>query len=472
MNKAAEILEFKFSESDYSEDGNLVLNPKLNELLIKQTQELNQVSIRLDKPSDFSKPHGTEDVYHKFIRLYKSGEKLSGQFNSLELRKLSYAMSIRSANDDSIFENDEYFSACLDLLNKNWRDSYVIGLLDCCLVNWLNTDGKAFNLLLSFITSKISNYKGSKSILVNLKRGAKFFNKDKGDIDLGATLALSNQSILDATKFLNLPDHWITYPYFQGVISAYFKKVQGDENSILEEFQNVLILHGGGEKNSTEFNKIIVSEIVLKYANSSLEFQDTLKDMATLVVGDPGSTAWDSYGNELIEKAKELLNFWVNRQFIKAFFEICFIDVRRKEFWIQYAKKISRIKVVSSKSVLEKLKSNKGTSEFLEGRFAFTRSKKDTALMFILGNYLFIEFSDEGAFYAYLLSNQNAPSIERNYFESSSELKNKEFRLLIYRKHLTPTETNIEGKLTHNDGDAGWEDAAVYWLKKIAGIDV
>lgn len=472
MNKAAEILEFKFSESDYSENGNFVIDSKLNELLKKHNEQLNHISISLDNPLCVSIPQGVEDVYHKFIRLYKSGEKLSGQFNSLELRKLSYAMNIRSENEATIFENKEYLKKCLELLASNWRDSYIMGLLDCCLSNWHNIDSKSFNLLSSFITSKITNYKGTIAFHVNLKRVSKFFDKNKGDLDLGATLALSNQSILEATKFLNLPDHWITYTYFQGVINAYFKKVKGDENSILEELQKVLILHGGGEKHSTEFNKIIVSEFVLKFADSSLEFQDTLKDTATLVVGDPGTTAWDSYGNELIEKAKELLNFWVNRQFIKAFFEICFIDVRRKEFWIQYAKKISRIKVVSSKSVLEKLKSNKGTSEFLEGRFAFTRAKKDTALMFILGNYLFIEFSDEGAFYAYLLSNQNAPSIEDNYFESSSELKNKEFRWLVYRDGYNVRDTNIEGKLGHNDGDATWEKAAEYWIEKIAGINV
>lgn len=472
MNKAAEIVAFKFSESEYSDEGNFVVNPKLNALLKKHIEELNHISVRLEHPSHATIPQGVEEVYHKFIRLLKSDEKLSGQFNSLELRKLSYAMNIRSENEGTIFENKEYLKKCLELLANNWRDSYFMGLLDCCLSNWHNTDSKSFNLLSSFITSKITNYKGSIAIHVNLKKVSKFFNKNKGDLDLGATLALSNQSILEATKFLNLPDHWITYSYFQGVISAYFKKVKGDENSTLEELQKVLILHSGGEKHSTEFNKIIVSEFVLKYADSSLEFQDTLKDTATLVVGDPGTSAWDSIGNETVTKARELLNFWITREFIKAFFEICFIDERRKEFWLNYSKKISRIKVVSSKSILEQLKSNKGTSEFLDGRFAATRSKRDTALMFIMGNHLFIEFSDEGAFYAYLLSNNHAPLIEDDFFESSSKLKNKDFKWLVYRKGYDVTDTNIEGKLGHNDGDATWEKVAEYWIEKIAGINV
>ena len=92
--------------------------------------------------------------------------------------------------------------------------------------------------------------------------------------------------------------------------------------------------------------------------------------------------------------------------------------------------------------------------------------------MFIIKDYLIIEFSDSGAFYAYKLSNRKAPSIDAQYFQSTSLLKITSMSQLIYRKGIQINQINDEGRLGHGDGEANWEDVAEYWIKEKIGIKV
>src|SRR5690606_38612915 len=114
-------------------------------------------------------------------------------------RTLTYALTYKEHQEDSIFENSNYLQLCFLLLKENWRDSFISGLLDCYLTNWGSSNKESFNILSNFLTSKIENYKGSRSLFQSLKTNLKFFDKDKGDLDLGATLAISNKSISEAT---------------------------------------------------------------------------------------------------------------------------------------------------------------------------------------------------------------------------------------------------------------------------------
>lgn len=107
-------------------------------------------------------------------------------------------------------------------------------------------------------------------------------------------------------------------------------------------------------------------------------------------------------------------------------------------------------------------------NEYVSPRFSKTNSSRDgnAALMFVMRQYLFVEFSDDGAFYVYKISNQLAPSIEKEFFYSTDDLKLTHYRQLIYRSGNTVNEINEEGKLPHRDGDRSWEEVASYWVKE------
>jgi hypothetical protein len=92
--------------------------------------------------------------------------------------------------------------------------------------------------------------------------------------------------------------------------------------------------------------------------------------------------------------------------------------------------------------------------------------------MFTINKHLFIEFSDDGAFYAYKLSNKNAPSIDESYFQSTSKLKTPSMKWLAYRSGVYINQMNEEGRLGHNDGELNWEAVADFWLRNKAGINV
>jgi hypothetical protein len=423
---------------------------------------------------------GIREVYLKFLTGIEGENGFINEFERRELRTLTYALTYKENDKLSIFENLDYLQKCLFILDENWRDSFILGLLDCYLSNWNSAYGESFNSLSSFLIPKIENYKGSRSLLQALKDNSRFFDMNKGDLDLGATLALTRKNISEATKYLSLPDHWIALPYFAGVIYGFFEKSKKQIEIILDDISIALERHSNSIK-STRTNKLIVSKIICHSIDTNESVQNKIKDMAFKLVGDPGSNAlWRSNENEsqsdiaTINKAREILNEWVTRQFIYVFFEKCINDNRRKLFWLKYSKNISAFKVFGPSHVKRLLKADKRIAEYVDGRFNLVDGSRDvSAFMFILGGYKMIEFSDPGyAFYAYKSSNSSAPSFDLKYISSVESLRDGSMPMLVYRSGYSIRDLSDEGRLSHHDGDMKWEDVFSIWLKRKAEINV
>lgn len=480
MNSINDILDFRFSKYSFSEKGKNIIPPHVLNICQSRISTLNTIREKVGNSMIDEKPASRiREVYLKFIKICKSGNKLKQQFDKRELRTLTYALNYKEYQEISIYENSKYLHQCFSLLNDSWRDSFISGLLDCYLSNWGSSNKESFNLLSNYLTSKIENYKGSRSLFQSLKTNSKFFDKDKGDLDLGATLAISNKSISEATKFLSLPDHWITYPYFSGVINGYFEKSKNRLETALDDISHILEKHSNSTK-ATRTNKLIVSKIICHTTTASEIVQNKVKDIAFKLVGDPGITSiWRPYGNasqseiSTINKAREILNEWVTRQFINVFFEKCINDNRRKRFWLQYSKKITAFKVFGPSRIKQILKTDQRISEYVGERFHSVASNRDiSAFMFLIGEHKMIEFSDPGyAFYAYKASNLKAPSFYAKYV-SVDNFRNGSMPMLVYRSGYDLHSFSDEGRLSHNDGEMKWEDVFSNWLKIKAGINV
>jgi len=479
MNNIHEILEFRFSKKSFSEKGETIVPQHVLNLSQSHISILQAITERLGNSPINPKPiRGIREVYLKVIRSCESGNSLSGKFNKRELRILCHALTFKENHTHSIFDNPNYLKQCITLLNENWRDAYIIGLLNCQLSKWGDLNKESFHTLSSFITNKISSYNGSRSLYKTLKINSKFFDINKGDIDLGVTLAVSNKSISDVTKFLSLPDHWISYPYFSGVINGFFEKSKNEIASKINDIADTLEKHSSSNK-PTRTNQFIVSKIICHTINSNETLQNRVKDIAFKLVGDPGITSlWRPFEDAsdperiTINKAREILNEWVTRQFINVFFEKCINDKRRKLFWLKFSKQITSFKVFGPGYVKRNLKSDERVTEYVDNRFKIVPTGGASAFMFELGNHRMIEFSIEGfAFYAFKKTNEYAPSFDSRV-NSINDFTNGKMPMLVKIRGYSLGNYLDEGRLTHRDGDMKWEDVFYNWLKRKSSINV
>jgi hypothetical protein len=480
MNSIYEIIGQNFPPI-FINDGKRSIIPKLIlEKCQKQISKLNSISEKLGDGMATNPPLGIQEVYHKFINCIQSNREFSTDFDKRELRTLTFALNCKGYENDSIFENLIYLNRCLALLNGSWRDSYISGLLGCYLTNWDNDNNKSFTTLSNFLLPKIEAYSGSRAIFQEIKNNLNYFNERNGDLTLGANLAISKRSILDATKFLSLPDQWITYRYFSGVINAYLEKSKNRIEDIIDDVSIILEKHSNSIK-ATRINKLIVSKIICFSIESSEILQNKVKDVAFRLVGDPGiPSLWRPHENfnreeiEYINKARYILNEWITRQFINVFFEKCINDRRRKMFWLKFSKKITSFKVFGPSHLRRILKRDNRISEYVDGRFYAVHSSGDvSAFMFLLGEHKMIEFSNPGyAFYAYKANSSSAPSFDPKYVSSVDDFRDGKMPTLVLRSGNHLHSYSNEGRLEHRDGGMTWEEVFLEWIKNKARINV
>lgn len=481
MNNISDILDFRFSQiSFFEKHRNIIPNHILNNCQA-QISELNAITDKLGKSLIDQKPtKGIKEVYLKFVSICKADKNFTGRFDKRELKTLSYALSYKENQEASIFNSPDYLGHCFTLLRSNWRDSYLSGLLDCYLSNWGTPNQLSFTMLATLLKEKINSHSGSRRLFQTIRSNLKYFDKDNGDIELGVSLVANKHRISEATKFLSLPDTWITYPYFYGVINSYYEKSKSQLDVNLDDIAKALEIHSSSTK-ATKSNKLIVSKIICHVSMANEGIQNRVKDMAFKLVGDPGKIAiWrphdGAFPNDIItiNKAREILNEWVTRQFINVFFERCINDLRRKRFWLRYSSNISAFKVFGPMHIKRLLKLDQRIAEYVEERFHAVDSNRDiSAFMFQIGNVRMIEFSDPGfAFYAYKTNNTSAPSFAKKYVSSVEEFRNGSMPMLVYRSGHHLYSFADEGRLSHHDGDMNWEDVFTQWIRRKTGVYV
>ena len=477
MQTAIELLNFTFSPIRMKEAA-LASFPvyfekshdsKINRL-IKLTQDIGARTFIV------SEVNLIPQVFRKFKKISKSGDTLITSLTKRELRTLTFSLSYSENQVPAIYKDPSELNLVFRLLTSSWRDSYLIGLTDCYLKNWGVGYSLSMQKLGSFICDKLNRYSGARKVLSSMKLNIKFFDNQRGDLELGYTLALKNKSINEATTYLGLSETWFAYPYFSRVILAYYEKQKREIRFYIDNLNTALHIH-----NNLTTNKRVVSKIVIQ---ADIENDSSLKDKVKLLainlIGDPSNIsdwwpfdgATDQEKND-IGKARAILNEWMTQQFINVFFEKCINDPRRKKFWLKLSKHISAFKVHGSSYTYRELKDDPRVSEFVDNRFQVTHGQKKISAFFMhVKDYKLIEFSDPGyAFNAYKQSNHNAPSMDKTY-SNVDKLRDGDLPYLVRKNGRTLYDYSNEGKLRHHDGVLSWEDVFTAWLKEKVGIDV
>ncbi len=469
---------------------NEILNFNFSPVLMKQAavdafpaRMIQLCEIRIDKLEKISQDIGEssfkftgENSIPQVFRKFKSGNFYSNPFEGRELRTLTYSLSYSIPGVSSICSNFNELDRVFTILESHWRDSYLIGLIDCYLKNWEPDYPVSMQKLGIFICKKLKSYEGGRTVLTSLKSNIKFFDNKKGNSELGYTLALMNKPIKKATKELALPDSWFSYSYFSKAILAYYEKRRKDISDFIEDLNEALKEH-----NYSITNKRVISKLILQANSSSFNsLQDRVKNMALELIGDPAiMSKWMPFEGSIesekaeMRQAREILNEWITSQFIDVFFETCINDPRRKRFWMKLSKHITAFKIHGPSNIKRQLKQDQRIAGFVDSRFYETHGNKQVSAFFMhVKDYKFIEFSDPGyAFYAYKQSNIDAPSMDKTY-NNVGFFINSDLPMLVYRKGWSVQDSSDEGRLSHSDGVATWEDILSFWMKEKVGIDV
>ncbi len=459
-----DILEFHFLPSALQQAAQKIIPTSLTQLNEIRIDKLKKITEQVGAASfNFNGNNLIPQVFKKFkssIQTNNTG------FDRRELRTLTYSLSYSETELSAIFNNEKEINYALQLLSSNWRDSFLIGIIDCYLKNWETENRTSLNTLADFIGEKLTAYNGNRNTINAFKKNLKYFDLKNGDLVFGNELALNNVSIKEAPKILSLPESWFLYPYFSKVLVAYYDKKQNDLINLIDDFENALDFHKNSNTNKRIVSKFIVQANKPEYS----ALQDKVKHLAFKFIGDPeNKSVWADFNNatekeksDLIN-ARKILNEWITRQFINVFFNVCINDERRKRFWLKYAPQISSFKVYGPSFTKTLLKRDERIAEYLEARFTTVYSNRDvSAFILYIGDYMIIEFSNEGfACCAYKMSSPNRPTLNSR-LNSVEDLRNSSLPLAI-QSDANYYYTSEEGRLFHN---SNWEHKFNHWLKE------
>ena len=134
------------------------------------------------------------------------------------------------------------------------------------------------------------------------------------------------------------------------------------------------------------------------------------------------------------------------------------------------AKHVKDFKVFGPESTRRQLMTVQRVSKLVYTRYnVTTSSKKVAAFIMIIGSYKLIEFSDPGyAFYAYKITNTNAPSFEKKY-QSVDYFRNGDLPSLVEQDRFNYYFSD-EGRLIHRKD--GWEGVFLEWINNKTNINV
>lgn len=477
MTTTQDILQFHFSPTTLKQSAQKIIPITLSSLNELRIDKLHKITEEVGASSfSFSGNNLIPQVFRKF----KSSINDEKSFlERRELRTLTYSLTYSERNLQTIFSTENELKIALEVMEANWRDSFLSGLIDCLLSNWETKHQKSLEQLEQFIAKKLDNYTGNRSTLNSFKKNKRFFNTKNGSEVLGYELALKNINLSLLPKYLGVPEKWISYDYFSKSIVAYYQKNESKILEIFDDLNNVLKSHQSGNQTGNDdikkTAKRLISKIIIQ-ANQPpfATLQDRLKKIAFTQIGDPSNISnWTAFENateservEILE-AKNILDEWIAKQFIDTFFRICINDERRKRFWLNIASKTKlTFKVYGPHHTKAILKRDEKIAEYVDARFESVSSRRDvSAFILYIGDYMLIEFSNEGyAFYAYKINSSYRPSLSYQ-LNSVDDLRNGSMPMAVHSDNYYDY-FNDEGRLTHRDGNQIWETRFNSWMNK------
>lgn len=452
LNMNREILE------NFALQGRLIENNvETDRILRNATRKLKAIEDRMQddgKRPDFNQ-QSIEEVIYK-VKRCSDGDK--EEWSIKELRLVSYYM-VKLRNEQ------KYFDYALQLLDTNWRDLYINGLMFFLMNSWNICSDNLLIGVSELIKRHLINYNGSIKRYQILKKQSDLLEK-AGPARLATLLSAKSIPLEDAPTLLGYKVSSLSFPYFSDVILNYFKRKQEIDYDELEEIF---------KRHSLDRTKKLMYAYLVEKAEDSADgnFQGAVVRSARRVLGDINiGTTWSPFTGATAEeiwqlnKAKDLIIAWGARKTVDAFFDVCVQDPRRRKCWLEYVGSIMDYRIVGSTSVRTKLQANSEVAPLLRSCFIETNSRVSTtaALILFIKDKVFVEFSDVGALYIYNSTNSFIRDIKRKrYIDKTDDLKDKSVGMAIDQYSSWSYIYYDEGRITHR---GEWEERFRRWMRE------
>lgn len=432
-------------------------NVETDRILRNATRKLKAIEDRMQ--DDGKRPEFNQQSIEEVVeKVKREANGANEEWELKELRLVSYYM-VRLRNEQKVFDH------ALWLLENNWKDLFVNGLMFFLMNSW---NICADNLLIGvseLLKRHLVNYSGSIKRYLTLKRQIDLLEK-AGPVRLATILSAKNIPLEDAPTLLGYKASSLSFPYFSDVIINYFKRKQEID---YDEMENIF------SKHSLDRTKKLIYAYLVEKAEDSGDgnFQGSVVRSARRILGNINvSTTWSPFTGATAEdiwqlnKAKDLIIAWGARRTVDAFFDVCVQDSRRRKCWLEYVGSIMDYRIVGSTSVRTKLQSNSEVAPLLKSCFIETNSRVSAtaALVLFIKDKVFVEFSDVGSLYIYNSSNRVIRDIKRKrYLDSTADLKDTSIGMAIDQYSSWSYLYYDEGRITHR-GD--WEDRFRRWMRE------
>lgn len=345
-----------------------------------------------------------DNTFKKFVQ-YQANEILSSAFKIKEIRAITYNLNYSLNDKVTILSNEKYFTTLIELLEDEWKYSYLKGLFRSGLRFWNYEYSYA---VLNYVKFKIDQYTGNTIGLINIKNVINFFSEDDGVDKLISTVVSKKVPLKQLSSYLNIHRDLLHSSYFKKFLERYLEHLCTHNLLTIDhlyDLKEFLILH-----NNEYTNKVVLPLLIKDYQNVDSEHFELIRDITFNIIGDSGNSyKWspllemNDTERESLNNARNILNKWLINKFINIFFEICINDIARKEFWLNYVDYISDFKIYGSAPIKQLLFEDDRIKDFIESRFVLVSDKQPkSAFLMQINNYSLIEFADSAnAFYAY-----------------------------------------------------------------------
>lgn len=456
-NSIYDIMGFYFDSKTFTQGAKTAISKAQQNTINNATNRQRTIARHCADAEEKQPNQSTIDAaYRKFKNGYTRLK--TEDFSSREVRALIYCLHR--------FDNEAMVSAFTKILDKQWRNRFLNGLLFFLLSNWDSTEKDRLQAIIDLFQRKLSTYKGKRDKYLLLKQNARYFALNGAEL-LGMTLRKMDVgqsescSIFSASSvFFGLSSNNIEFQYYSKVITSYFGR---DAIEKLDMLKEVLDRH-----NYDATPKRIIPAMIIQNRDAVNEAkQEYIRSIAVGMIGNPELSARWSLRNGTpeeksnIKEARLILNEWLKRKFISIFFEKCMHEPSRQKYWLEHIDMIGDLEIWTTPLTMSLLMQDKRIADMLDTKVKVLNNEKNidkSALIMTVGNYFFIEFSDAGCLYIYKKNSLYGSSIASNRFLYFDEIK----RMRVENIQSFYVEKQ-EGKIDHH---TGWENTLKKWMKR------
>lgn len=464
-NIAKEILAFEFNLDLFLNSANTIVSHSQERAFETNKRHLTIITDKYSYEKDLVVDENDQkELLRKFDTMFYENKRkgfYDNLFSLRDLKRLCYCLYLFGNEFDKV----EFF---VFLLNENWKDSFMNGLLSYLLSNWNSSNSDSIKVVRILLLSHLGIYNGNRKKFVTLKQNIDFLYEN-GPIKLGKLVRLKQFSKKYFTDIFDITESCIGYSYYSKAIISYYENNYSDLSGLKE----LMTAH-----NNMKTNKILLPYFIMYADNYFTEIQqDELRSLAIAQIGDPSiNSNWAPFDNASIieesnlKESQRILNEWLTNRFITVFFEKCLVDYERKLFWLRYVKHIHSFKILGSRQISEILKQDSRIKDVLNAKYIQTNSTRrlTSALAMYIKDYVIIEFSDVGAVYIYKKDNSMASLLAQYRIDSIDSLKTPSLEPIYY----SDTYYNYfrdEGRLVHN---GFWQSRMDSWIQNKLKITV